>query len=103
MAPNGVLAANFQKHGSGEQAVPCFLSNDANRQAMVRISAGVAVLYEDISALEVTLKASQQSAEALPSEGAVVLSPPDFVLGRLLMHNKLVGCSPGGVLACVHD
>src|SRR5205807_1230272 len=41
--------------------------------------------------------------EALSAEGAIVLSPPDLLFRRMLVHNKLIRGCTSGMLPCVDD
>ena len=96
-----VLVADLQEHGAREQAVPGLLGDDADGQAVLGIGAGVAILHEDVAALQVALQARQQRAEVFAGEGPVVLAPPDAVFGGLLADHELVGRGARGVLAGV--
>ena len=51
-------AADLHEHVAREQAVPGLLGDDADGHAVVRIGAGVAVLHEDVAALQEALHAA---------------------------------------------
>jgi hypothetical protein len=96
-----VMAPDFQKHGAGKQAVPCFLRDDADRETVIEVCARETVLHENIAPLQVALQTGEHSAEARAGEWPVVLAPPDLVFGGMFAHNELIGSGTGGVLAGV--
>ena len=55
----------LEEHVAREEAVPGLLGDDPDRQAVLRIGAGVAVLDEDVPALQVALQAGVEHAEVL--------------------------------------
>ena len=57
--------ADLQEHGAREQAVPGLLRDDADGQAVVGVGAGVAILDENVAALQIALQAGQQRVEVL--------------------------------------
>ena len=79
-----------QEHVAGEHAVPRGLRDDAQRKPVLGIGTGVAVLHEDVTALEIGLETNLQQLEMLRVERPVVLAPPDPVLARGLTDDELV-------------
>ena len=63
MPPVGLLVFGQDEHVAGKQAVPGVLGHDAHRQAVVRVGAGVAVLHEQVAALQEALHAGVQLGE----------------------------------------
>ena len=100
--PQRILTPNLQEHGARKQTVPRLLRDDADGEGVLRVGPGVAVLHENIAALQVALQARQQGAEILAGDGPVVLAPPDLLLGGLLAYHELVGRGARGVFAGVH-
>ncbi len=98
-----ILVPNLQKHGAREEAVPGFFRDNADGQAVLGVSARTTILHEYVPALQIALQASQQSAEVLAGEGAVVLPPPDLVLGGLFADHEFVGSGSRRVLAGAHQ
>ena len=79
-----------------EQAVPGELRDHADRQAVVAIGAGMAVLDEHLLALEIGDHAPVDVVEDLRRDRAVDRAPPDVRRGRRLLHDVLVvGRAPG--------
>ncbi len=100
--PQCILTANLLEHGARKQAVPGFLRDDADGQAVLGIGTRDAVLHENVATLQVALQARQQRAEILAGEGTVVLAPPDLLLGGLLAHHEFVGRGARRVFAGAH-
>ena len=92
-----------QEHVAGEHAVPGGLGDDPQLQAVLGVGAGVAVLDEDVAALEVGLQPDLQQLEVLGVERLVVLAPPDLVLARRLADDELVVGRAPRVLAGPDD
>ena len=103
----GVLAVDMRidgdEHVAGEEALPGGVGDDADGHAVVGVSADVAVLNEQLLALQEGLQALEQRVELVGGEGAVVIARPDLLLGGGLADDVLVGGGPGGVLAGVDD
>ena len=78
------------EHGPGKKVVPGSLGDDADRQLIAGIGAGVAVLDEDIFALKIGRHTTQEVVELAGISRTVDLAPPDLVLARLLADDELV-------------
>ncbi len=51
-----LVAGRLDEHILGEQRVPGILGDDPDRQAVVRIGAAIAVLHEQVAALQEALQ-----------------------------------------------
>ena len=80
----------FEEHRPGEEAVPGPLGHDANRQPVVGIRAGEAVLHVERPAVERRHRLLVERVEHRPVDRPVDGSPPDVVLRRRLPHEELV-------------
>ena len=98
-----ILAAIFRNMVRAKRLCQAFCVMMRTGRLCSGIGAGIAVLHKDVAALKETLQAREKRAEAFAGEGTVVLSPPHFVFGGLLVHDELVGGGAGGVLARVDD
>ena len=96
--------ARRPEHVADEQAVPRLLGDDAQRKPVLRLRARVEVLDEQVATLEEAGQPAEDLLELAGPERAVVLAPPDLILGRRLADDELVLRGARGVLACVdHD
>ena len=58
-----VVLGHVDEHVAGEQAVPGLLGDDPHRQPVARVGAGVAVLHEQLAALDVVQQPLVQRVE----------------------------------------
>src|SRR5262249_25928382 len=86
-----------EEEGAGEQVVPGDLSDDPDRQAVVRIRASVAILYCDVTTLEVGCHTREQRVEFLLGYRPIAASPADFSLGSLFLDEELALRRAAGV------
>ena len=54
-----VLITDLQEHGAGEEAVPGLLGDDTDGHGIIGIGTDIAILHEDVAALQVALQARQ--------------------------------------------
>ena len=94
-----VLERRAQEHVAGEQAVPGGLGNHAHLAAVVGVRADVAVLDEDVAALQVGEQAAVHEVEVVLLEVVVDLAPPDLVLAGGLADDEAVLRGASGVVA----
>jgi hypothetical protein len=64
--------------------------DDADRQAILLVGAGVAFLDEDVLALQIGEEARLEPIEFLRRKRSVHLAPPNLVFARGLAHEELV-------------
>ena len=95
----GLARRTGEKHRAREQAVPCALGDDPNRQAIFRIRPGEAVLNEQFPAAQRRQHPLLDRLEPVRSNVPVDLSPPDVRCGRWLADEKLVERRPPGMHA----
>jgi hypothetical protein len=69
--------------------VPGRLGDDPELEAILGVGPRIAVLDEDVTALEVGLQTDLQQLEVLGVERLVVLTPPDLVLARGFADDEL--------------
>ncbi len=91
------------EHVTCEHRMPRVLGDDPYRHPVVRVCAAVAILHKDILPLQESLHAVEEVVELVGAKGAVVLSPPDLIVGRWLFDDELVVRRTGGVLAGIGD
>ena len=72
-----VALGHVDEHVPREQAVPGLLGDDADRQPVARVGAGVAVLHEELAALDVVEQPLVQRVEVPRLDRPVDLAPPD--------------------------
>lgn len=79
MLPVLLPSVRFQEHVSGEETMPSVLSDYPNSHLMFRISADVAILDENIPALQKPLQSADEFVELVSAIGTVILSPPNVI------------------------
>ena len=98
----GLGAANLHEHVAREEAVPGLFGDNPDGHAVIRVGRGIAILHEHIAALQESGHTGDQRAELFGAERAVVLAPPDIVLGGGFAHHELIGRGARRVLAGGH-
>ena len=88
--PEAYRAGCSMKHRPRKQAVPRLLRHDADRQPVVGIGPGEAVLDIERLAVERRHRLGVEGVERRSVDGPVYGAPPDVVLGRRLPHQELV-------------
>ena len=76
--------------------MPGFFGDDADRQPEFFFGPGIAVLNENVPALQMAQHLVQQALEVFFRNGNVDVAPPDIVLGGVFLDDEaVVGGSPG--------
>ncbi|HIC29472.1 MAG TPA: sigma-70 family RNA polymerase sigma factor, partial [Rhodospirillales bacterium] len=90
LKPRKVFGIRLQKHVARKQVVPGFLGNDTDRQAVFLIGAGITVLNEHVTALQMAQHLVQHAVKIFFRDRRVDGAPPDVVLGGRLFNNETV-------------
>ena len=92
------LLGHVDEHVPGEEAVPRLLGDDAHRQPVARIGAGVAVLDEQLLALDDTFSSRWCSASKFAASIGRFTLLHHMLVARRLADDELVVGRPPGVL-----
>ena len=91
------------EHVAGKEGVPGPLGNDADGDAVALVGAGIAILDENIFALEIGEEAVLKRFKLGHFHGPVDFAPPDFVFAGGFADEELVFGEAPGVLAGADD
>ena len=90
------LGRGTNEEAAGKQAVPGVGRDDADRQPVARVGAGVEVLHVQVAALRERAGAGEERLEPSFVKGLVVRTPPHFALVAGVLYDPLViGRAPG--------
>ena len=96
------LVPGADEHVPGEEALPGLGGDDPDGESVLGVGAGVAVLDEQVAALEVGGHPPAQAGVPLGGEGVVVATPPDVGVGVRFADHVLVVRGAAGELAGAH-
>ena len=98
-----VLRLRADEHVAGEQGVPRLGADQAHAHTMGRVGAGIQVLGEQLTPLQVGLDPAFQGLEMRGVQLPVAGAPPDVVGDAGVIDRELVLHGAAGVHACLDD